>query len=263
MSIFKKRSKPASKYGWFGNYNNWNELVALSDGYEASLILEKTKKSLLKIKNGDAIYERDSVLFDKKLYPFSIISALLYSAIDKNNSLNVIDFGGSLGSTYYQVRDFIPSNISVNWNVVEQNKYVTCGQEYFEDEILKFHYTIDDSIENIKPHVLLLSGVVQYLENPHEFLKMINQYEFDYILIDRTAFISGDLGDRLTLQVVPPEIYEAKYPSWFFNEKKFLEHFSGYDIMVEFEPYVVGEQEIQIDGIVQGYDKGFFLVRKK
>ena len=40
-------------------------------------IFEKTKQSLLKVKNGEAVYERDSVLFDKKEYPYAIISSLL------------------------------------------------------------------------------------------------------------------------------------------------------------------------------------------
>lgn len=262
MSFFKKNKQAALKYGWFGDYTNWNELVSISGGYESSLILETTKSALLKIKNGEAVYERDSVIFDKKLYPYSVISSLLYAALNNSNTLNVVDFGGSLGSTYYQVRDFIPATVNLHWSVVEQKEYVDCGRDLFEDDSLKFDYSIDESVSKVKPNVLLLSGVVQYLEKPHEFLESLNSYDFDYILIDRTSFIKNDRGDRLTIQIVPPEIYEAKYPSWFFNENIFLSHFSSYKLKTEFESYVAGEQDIQIDGKVQGYDKGFLLVKK-
>lgn len=263
MSFFKRKKKAENnKYGWFGDYKDWSELVALSGGYESDLILNKTRDSLLKIKNGEAVYERDSVLFDEKIYPYSVIAALLYAAINCNNSLNVIDFGGSLGSTYYQVRDFIPSGLDVHWSVVEQKDYVNCGKTMFEDDILKFHPTIADSMSTKKADILLLSGVVQYLEKPHEFLNELKKFDFKYILIDRTAFICDNNPDRLTLQIVSPEIYEAKYPSWFFNEKNFLAHFDNYEIKTEFASYVVGEQQINIDNSVQGYDKGFFLVRK-
>ncbi|MBB6498853.1 methyltransferase, TIGR04325 family [Pedobacter cryoconitis] len=263
MSFFKSKKKHESnKYGWFGDYKNWDELVALSGGYESNIILDKTRDSLLKIKNGEAVYERDSVLFDKKTYPFSVISSLLYASINCGNSLNVIDFGGSLGSTYYQVKDFLPSSLSVNWSVVEQKEYVTCGQQMFEDEVLKFHHNISESMKSKKADILLLSGVVQYLQEPHDFLNQLKDFDFKYILIDRTSFINDNQPDRLTLQIVPPYIYEAKYPSWFFNEQNFLKHFEDYNIKTEFESYVIGEQNIQIDNQVQGYDKGFLLVRK-
>lgn len=51
-----------------GYYNSWIEAVAASTGYDTDLILEKTKAALLKVKNGEAIYERDSVLFNEIQY---------------------------------------------------------------------------------------------------------------------------------------------------------------------------------------------------
>jgi len=262
MSLFKRKKKEKSLYGWFGNYKSWDELTALSGGYESDNILEITKNSLLKIKNGLAVYERDSVLFDKKIYPYSIISTLLYTAIECGGKLNIIDFGGSLGSTYYQVRDLIPSSVETHWSVVEQKEYVKCGQSLFEDDVLKFHFDIAESMSARKADILLLSSVIQYLEKPHDFLDEIKAYDFKYILFDRTSFIKDDQPDRLTLQIVPPDIYKAEYPAWFFNEKKILEHFTEYDVKLEFESYVPGEQEIEIDQVKAGYDKGFFLVKK-
>lgn len=260
MLFFKSKKK--SKYGWFGSYQNWKELASKSNGYEASTILDVTKAALLKVKNGEAVYERDSVVFDEKIYPHAVISALLYTAIESGNTLNVIDFGGSLGSTYYQVKDLIPASVPLHWSVVEQESYVRCGQEVFEDDNLKFHFTIAESMADKKADVLLLSSVLQYLEKPHDFLEEIKQFDFKYILIDRTAFIKDQLTDRLTLQIVPPEIYTAQYPAWFFNEKTFLQHFKDYEIKMEFESYVPGEAVMEIDGAQAGYDKGFFLVKR-
>lgn len=234
----------------------------MSGGYESEAILDKTKNALLKVKNGEAAYERDSVLFEKKVYPYSVISALLYSVVECGNQLNVIDFGGSLGSTYYQVRDLIPPAVRLHWSVVEQENYVRCGQSFFEDAILKFHFTIEESMKAQKADILLLSSVLQYLEKPHDFLEEIKKYDFKYIIVDRTAFIMADRPDRLTLQVVPPEIYEAHYPAWFFNEKRLLQHFEGYEVKMEFESFVPGEQEMEIDHVKAGYDKGFFLIKR-
>ncbi|TLV02093.1 methyltransferase, TIGR04325 family [Dyadobacter luticola] len=263
MSFFKRKKDVKNQWGWFGNYDSWEALTSLSGGYEAASILDITKNALLKVKNGDAAYERDSVLFDKKIYPYAVISALLYAALECDNVLNVIDFGGSLGSTFYQVRDLIPTSVKLNWSVVEQENYVRCGQEMFEDDTLKFHFTVKESMAEKQANVLLLSSVVQYLPKPHEFLKEMITYGFQYIIIDRTAFTKNNQPDRLTLQIVPPEIYEARYPAWFLNEEIFLAHFKDYELKTEFASYVDGEQEMEIDGIKAGYDKGFFFVRKQ
>lgn len=53
-----------NKYGWQGNYQTWKEAENTSTGYDSDEIIQKVRASLLKVKNGEAIYERDSVIFD-------------------------------------------------------------------------------------------------------------------------------------------------------------------------------------------------------
>jgi len=48
-----------------GDYSSWIEALHASTGYDTELILEKSKSALLKVKRGEAIYERDSVLFNE------------------------------------------------------------------------------------------------------------------------------------------------------------------------------------------------------
>lgn len=257
-SLFSKCHK--NQYGWFGDYSSWTEVSEKTGGYDAGVILEKTKEALLKVKRGEAVYERDSVIFDKKEYPFPLITFLLHSALLKKRPLNVLDFGGSLGSTYYQVKEFLTADVCASWNVVEQEHYLECGKKNFEDETLKFYDSIDACLADKKVDFVLLSSTVQYLERPHDFLKRLADYNFSFLLFDRTAFHHAE-GDRLTLQRVPPEIYPASYPSWFFDEERFLSHFSNqYKVFSEFAPYVKGEEVMQIDDQQSGYNKGFYLI---
>lgn len=67
-------------YGLSGDYSSWNEAVAANTGYDTDLILEKTKAALLKIKNGEAIYERDSVLFNEIQYTWPLLAGLMWIA---------------------------------------------------------------------------------------------------------------------------------------------------------------------------------------
>jgi putative methyltransferase (TIGR04325 family) len=94
-------------YGWYGNFKSWQEAKEASTGYDAENILHQVKTSLLKVKNGDAVYERDSVLFDKIEYSWELLAALMWIAAQNKGELHLIDFGGSLGSSYYQNKSFL------------------------------------------------------------------------------------------------------------------------------------------------------------
>jgi putative methyltransferase (TIGR04325 family) len=260
INLLFKNKKP--DYGWFGNYESWQAASAVTQGYDQANILEITKNALLKVKNGEAVYERDSVLFDKKEYPFPLISFLLHTALQKNAPLHVLDFGGSLGSTYFQVKEFLTQGVCASWNIVEQPHYNDCGREFFEDDVLHFFHSIEECQASYPIDLILLSSVVQYLPDPHVFLQKLSSYGFQTIIFDRTAFVK-DTKDRITVQNVWPNIYEASYPAWFFNESGFLRHFEkGYHLRGEFSTYVEGEAIMEIDHKPIGYDKGFFLVKK-
>jgi len=248
------------QYGWSGNYASWQEAANLSGGYDSGNILQKTRDALLQVKNGTALYERDSVIFDKIAYPFPLISCLLRSAALLKRPLHILDFGGSLGSTYYQVKDFIGADCCASWNIVEQEHYVNCGKANFEDDHLKFYHSIDACLQDKKIDLILISGSVQYLEEPHVMLEKFAGYHFDFIVFDRTPF-HARAEDRLTLQVVPPEIYEASYPSWFFATDSFLNHFkSNYKIVCELPSFLEDERIMFIDKQPAGFNKGYYLI---
>lgn len=220
---------------WVGAYSNWEEIRFKSKGYDSLEILEKCKNALLEVVNNKAVYERDSVLFDEIQYNWGLLSGLLNAAICNNNSLKVVDFGGSLGSTYYQNRHFLKNIGSVEWAIVEQKHFVDCGNEYFNSDILSFHNSIDQ-IPNIKSfNVLLLSGVLQYLEFPRDAISDFLKYEFDYIIIDRTSFSSHEFEDVLTIQNVPEEIYKATYPCWFFGKNYLDAILERYELLGTFK----------------------------
>ncbi len=257
--IYRSIFPVTKKYGWFGNYKSWDEAMKHSKGYNAENILEKVKHAVLKVKNGEAVYERDSVLFEEIQYSQPLLDAFKLIADEYNLSLNVIDFGGSLGSSYFQYRNFLSHLKSLTWNVVEQNHFVACGNEFIQDDHLKFYNSIDDALKNNPAQVIFLSSVLQYLEMPYARINDFLNYNFKYIIIDRTAFIDGE-KDRLTVQKVPPEIYNASYPAWFFSESKFIAAFlNKYELLSQFDSTVDPAEEL--DG-KWTYRKGFLFKLK-
>lgn len=243
------------KFVWFLSYPNWETAAENADGYDEQHILDQCKTALLKVKNGEAVYERDSMLFDEIQYSWGLLSTLLKSAIDHNLELSVLDFGGSLGSSYYQNREMLKSLKSLKWCIVEQPTFVETGKASFEDDQLKFYYSIEECLKEHKPNVLLLSSVVQYLEKPFDWINKFIALDIPYIVIDRTAFVEHD-EDIACVQHVPETIYKASYPCWFFNKTKFVAHFrDSYNLVGYFDsgytpPMELDGKNIYWEGII-------------
>lgn len=242
-----------------GDYESWNEAVTASMGYDSDLILEKTKDALLKVKNGEAIYERDSVIFNEVQYAWPLLAGLMWVAAKSDGRLNVLDFGGSLGSTYFQNLAFFHELSEIHWNIIEQSEHVKVGKEYFEDDILKFYPNIEICLSETKPNIILLSGVLQYLESPYGmFDTLLDHLTCDTVIIDRTSFWDGST-DMLCIQHVPPSIYSATYPIWIFSRQKFLQYLQkrNFEIVAEFQSLDM------LKAPVRAVWKGMVLERKK
>jgi len=223
------------RYGFFGPFKNWEEAKKKSTGYDSDLILNKVKDSLLKVKRGEVAYERDSVLFAKKEYSWPLLSILLFIAGKNNNRLNIVDFGGSLGSTYFQNKDFLIHLPELKWNIVEQPNFVNCGKKYFSSIYLEFYKSIKECLVKNQPSTIVFSSVIEYLEKPYEILQEVLDLDFPFIVFDRTTFLQQG-EDMITLQKVPPQVYNASYPCWFLNKEKLIKFLSiKYDLVTEFE----------------------------
>jgi len=215
--LFINLLKKGKKYGWKGDYENWQQAKQVSGNYDDHKILEKVKRATIKVASGESAYERDSVLFDRIHYSWPLLSALLWITTLNRGKLKVADFGGSLGSSYFQNRVFLAAVPQLNWNIIEQESFVDCGQRFFQIDILRFFYTTDEMIgKQGLPDLLILSCVLPYLENPYEMLENLLNYKIPHIIIDNTYFNYKN-RDRICIQRVPPEIYEASYPCWMLN----------------------------------------------
>lgn len=237
--------------GFNGDYLSWKDALSSSSGYDISTIIEQVREASDKVKRGEAVFERDSVCFQHEEYRWPALSCLLSVASRNGGKLRVLDFGGSLGSFYFQHRKFFDCIKKLRWTVVEQQHFVELGHAEFQDEKLFFSKSISECIKAESVDVAFLSSVLPYLEKPYELLYKIGEKKIPYIIIDRTPFIDSK-ADRLTVQNVPESIYKASYPAWFFSTSRFEEviHQSGYKIVTEFPGF---------DDVGIGKYKGLFL----
>jgi putative methyltransferase (TIGR04325 family) len=238
-----------------GDYATWAEALAASTGYYLPEFVEQTRQAALKVKQGLAAYERDSVLFDNAEDSFPLLAALRKAAAEHDGQLIVFDFGGALGSSYFRCRRLLEPLRSVRWLIVDQPQHVSIGRRDFESDELRFYETPAEVLAEHRPTVLLLSSVLPYLPAPYEQLDRLIDAPIPYVIVDRTFFLERD-ADRLTVQHGPFEVYPGSYPAWFFSETRLCAAITGrsYELLQSFDGFdrVAPEDE-------PAYSKGFIF----
>jgi len=167
--------------------------------------------------------------------------------------LAVLDFGGSLGSSYFENLAFTRPLADVSWGVVEQQHFVASGREFLTDERLRFYESIAECIDAKAPNMILLSSVLQYIEDYHRVLTESIEAGAKTIVIDRTIVNMGP-QDRTFVQNTPPQIYDASYPVYSLSEASILTTLSkgGYKLVSDF-PSLPFPELSEIDSHFKGY----------
>jgi len=242
-----------------GSYTSWEAAAAQCSGYDAEPILAKVLDATLKVKRGEAAYERDSVLFDELEYDWPVVAGLMWAAAQSGGNLSVLDFGGALGSSYFQNRAFLADLQTLRWSVIEQEHYAVAGRNHLQDDTLRFYTSIDECLRDNKPNLILLSSVLQYLPDADRIIEDICRIGAQTILIDKTI-VNHAQQHSIHVQRVPATIYEATYPCQSLSEKKLLGAFSSnYQLVSQF-PSLAFSALDAIDSKFNGYI--FTKVRK-
>jgi putative methyltransferase (TIGR04325 family) len=241
-----------------GEYASWRDAAAQGDGYDSDAILSRVLNATLAVRDGQAAFERDGVLFAAPEHPYPLLAGLLRVAANCGGRLDVLDFGGALGSSYFQCKPWLTDLPALRWCVVEQPHFVARGRERVADGVLRFAESIENCVADGTPSVALFSGVLQYLEHPRDILDKISSLGIRHVIIDRTPIIEGD-RDVISVQVVPARIVQSSYPIWLFSRDTVLRSLeSTYRVISEFPA---------VDGVLGGLRRrvefrGFILERK-
>jgi putative methyltransferase (TIGR04325 family) len=232
-----------------GDHPSWAEAKRNARGYDDPAIFEKAVAATRAVRDRQAAFERDTVLFAEPAIHGPLLAGLLRAAALEKGRLQVVDFGGALGSAWWQHRAWLAGLAEISWEVVEQPHFVAAGQREFEIGPLRFRASLDACAADPARAVMLLASVLPYLEQPHAVLGDIARRGFRHVLIDRTGFVRGP-GDRLTVQRVPPSIYDASYPCWFFEREKLLRSLPGYRVVAEWPGFDILDTGAESRGLL-------------
>jgi len=88
-----------------GPYRTWSDARAASTGYDEPAILARMTAATRTVAAGRAAYERDTVLFPEPAADPLLLAELTALASLRPAGLRVLDFGGALGSTWFQPKN--------------------------------------------------------------------------------------------------------------------------------------------------------------
>jgi putative methyltransferase (TIGR04325 family) len=201
--------------------------VLRATGYDRSIILERLIVAAERATSSHGqMFDRDGVVFEKPITPFPLLAHILATRRRISDRLQVIDFGGGLGSTYRQCRPFLSQFSRLRWSVVEQVHVAMAGRQRFQDENLEFHDNMIDAAADASPDVIVFSSVLQYLEDPYRVLDQAARLGSQAILIDRTPF-SETSADAYAIQVVDEVIFPARLPFRVFGNDRLEDFLRG------------------------------------
>jgi putative methyltransferase (TIGR04325 family) len=191
-------------------YDSWTEARAKCSGYDSDTITKSLVSASRRVRDGEIAYERDGVEFDVIQYSWPLLAAILGSP-RSSQKLAVLDWGGSLGSTYRQNKYLLESaGIQLEWLVVEQRHLVEIGTSEFTSGALSFSESMS-GITVGQYDVAILASSICYIQDPERVLSEIAVLQPKRIVFDRTPE-SRSGADQIGVQRVGKGIYKASYP---------------------------------------------------
>jgi putative methyltransferase (TIGR04325 family) len=199
---------------WQGVYKSFDEVPIKGKAFTSTRwtrqSLKKIKyfRSLANIKNN-----RHSVLkYNESLLP--IISAILHH---QQKQVKILDVGGSIGVSYYQVISSINAK-RLEFHIVDLKSICSAGRKFFKKEKNIFFHSILPNPIIFNFDIIHLGSSIQYIENWQELLFRIQKFKPKYFLF--TDLLAGNIPTFATGQYY----YGSIIPAWFFNKKQIINY---------------------------------------
>lgn len=194
--ILNRWLKTALKLADNKEYKNYSQAIIAcsSDAYQnvelCNMIADKT---VIQAQN---LNERPFVLNPTNVF---LLSAINQYIIDfSTRELTILDYGGACGSHYFDIKRFIPKDVSLKWYVVETEQMVKSAHE---KEISNTELVFVSSLNDIKSNINLIhsSCALHYVPDPYDMIMELIGIKAEWILFNRMMFNDND-RDFVTVQ---------------------------------------------------------------
>lgn len=237
---------------WEGIYESFKEVPTIGPGFKGE---EWIKNSLKKIRAlRDAANENKTIpavtSYGDSLLP--VITSTVYRELRR---ARVLDFGGGIGFTFYQVAQSLPKAENFEYHIVEMKQVCEAGRAFFNDKTnVFFHSRLPNDIGSVD--IVHVGSSLHYIEHWRETLVRLCEYIPKYFLF--TDLTAGDIPTYASSQ----KYYNSKIPIWFFNVSEIIDAMSGHGWELIFKstyiPKILGvEQPYPQDNFEDKYKLGY------
>lgn len=200
---------------WSGVYKRFDEIEKPSQIFDTDLWIKKQQAQVLSVY--EATRGKNKLLPDNawaKDYPLATALASLLTTMDK---LNVLDYGGAMGQTYFDICAKLPhASERINYTICEVPSIVDAIPDQIKEiDNLKFIKSCDEI--NTPQDVVHCGSVLQYIEEWQKFFTTL----FDK-LKPKTFVLSDLLVGETPAFVTAQNYYDRVMPVQCLNINEFI-----------------------------------------
>lgn len=203
---------------WEGVYDSFAEVPVEGPGFAGGDWLEKSAEKLAGLRS---LATDTGTVGQLTGYTESLLPVIAGIVQAKSQAVRILDFGGGLGFSFYQVKRGLASSDALAFHIVDIEAVCAAGEEYFSEEPqIRFHSSLAD-VAHERFDIVHIGSSLQYIENWQDQLAQLCAMDAEYVLMANIP--AGDIETFATAQ----NYYGSKIACWFFDIAELIAAMSG------------------------------------
>jgi len=206
--------------------------------YESELLCKYRFEKL------DNYLKKNEILFNPLASNMLLVCIAYFLKNNKGRFPKIIDYGGACGENILFLETIFGNDIFGNSWIIETPGQVDESRNWKFAKKLNFSSDVNTILKNNKIDIFFSSCAINYIENPYDFLSLIDKFKLPLICLTRNNFSlkpqpfiqlsnlsDNGFGEHLE-KFGNPKVW---YPSQTINEKKVKDIFlkSSYELIID------------------------------
>lgn len=191
---------------WEGVFASFRDVPVTGPGFCGEIWKDNSLKKIRRLREAAASKNTVSSVPVNRDSLLPLLAALVHAA---QRQVRILDFGGGVGFSYYQILRGLPEKAAFELHIVDIKEVCHTGREFFAGvSNISFH----ESLPDLQPFdIVHLGSSLHYIEDWKAVLQSLCAYGADFFLL--CDLPAGDIPTFASGQ----NYYGSRMPVWFFN----------------------------------------------
>ena len=195
------------KTHWEGIFSHFREVPRLGQGFEGSYWVQRSRSRT----NTMIAAAADPSVPSWPVQGQALLPLLVSIAGSGRQKLRILDFGGGMGVSYFQVIQAIPTPDFFDYTIVETGPVCEAARDLFPGDS-KIHFVSKLPDPDVRFDIVHLNSSLQYIEDYAELIKQLIAYDPCYVL-----FVRLSAGANPTYATAQMNVQGSQIPYWFIS----------------------------------------------